>query len=196
MNKEEKKEITLGTTVKAVITGYVSYGILVGFIVFAISIFINWCLSILPNVNERVIAITIPLLSIFFLYAIVRGVCKLSIHDVFKKCKTNPENLTKVTSRLNLFVMILIAVFVVGSIGILMINFNNQEQCIIVSSYQYKAIHSPEFAAQLTNEMMNQYAEEKTNAIISTVIIELGMVISLFSVIPLQKKLIEKENEF
>ena len=196
MNKEEKKEITLGTTVKAVITGYVSYGILVGFIVFVISVFINWCLNMLPNVNERVIAITIPLLAIFFLYPIVRGVCKLSIHDVFKKCKTNPDNLPKIISRLNLFIMIAIAVFVVGSIGILMINFNNQEQCIIVSSYQYKAIHSPEFAAQLTNEMMNQYSEEKTNAIISTVIIELGMVISLFSVIPLQKKLIEKENEF
>ena len=36
----EKKEISLGTTVKAVITGYVSYGILVGFIVFAISVFV------------------------------------------------------------------------------------------------------------------------------------------------------------
>lgn len=196
MNKEEKKEISLGTTVKAVITGYVSYGILVGFIVFAISVFINWCLNMLPNINERVIAITFPLLGIFFLYAIVRGVCKLSIHDVFKKCKTNPENLPRIISRLNLFVMIAIAVYVVGSIGILMINFSNQEQSIIVSSYQYKAIHSPDFAAQLTNEMMKQYAEEKTNTIISTVIIELGMVVSLFSVIPLQKKLIEKENEF
>ena len=99
-------------------------------------------------------------------------------------------------SRLNLFVMITIAVFVIGSIGVLMINFTNQEKSIIVSSYQYKAIHSPEFAAELTNEMLSQYAEEKTNTIISTVIIELGMVISLFSVIPLQKKLIEKENEF
>lgn len=196
MNKEEKKEISLGTTIKAVITGYVSYGILVGFIVFAISVFINWCLNMLPNINERVIAITFPLLGIFFLYAIVRGVCKLSIHDVFKKCKTNPENLPRIISRLNLFVMIAIAVYVVGSIGILMINFSNQEQSIIVSSYQYKAIHSPDFAAQLTNEMMKQYTEEKTNTIISTVIIELGMVVSLFSVIPLQKKLIEKENEF
>ena len=196
MNKEEKKEITLGTTVKAVITGYVSYGILVGFIVFVISVFINWCLIILPNVNERVIAITIPLLAIFFLYPIVRGVCKLSIHDVFKKCKTNPDNLPKIMSRLNLFVMITIAVFVIGSICVLMINFTNQEKSIIVSSYQYKAIHSPEFAAELTNEMLSQYAEEKTNTIISTVIIELGMVVSLFSIIPLQKKLIEKENEF
>ena len=196
MNKEEKKEITLGTTVKAVITGYVSYGVLVGFIVFAISVFINWCLNMLPNVNERVIAITIPLLAIFFLYPIVRGVCKLSIHDVLKKCKTNPDNLPKIMSRLNLFVMITIAVFVIGSIGVLMINFTNQEKSIIVSSYQYKAIHSPEFAAELTNEMLSQYAEEKTNTIISTVIIELGMVVSLFSIIPLQKKLIEKENEF
>ena len=34
MKKEDKQEITLGTTVKAVITGYVAYGILIGFVAF------------------------------------------------------------------------------------------------------------------------------------------------------------------
>lgn len=196
MTKEEKKEISLATTVKAIITGYTCYGILVGFIVFGIAIFINWCLNLLTNVDEKVIAVTIPLLSVFFLYFIVRGVCSISIHDVFKKCKTNPEHLPKVFSRLNLFIMIAVVVFVVCSIGILMMNFHSQEQSIIVSSYQYQAIHSQEFAEQLSNEMRTDFEESKMNAIISTSIIELGMVVSLFSVIPLQKKLIEKENEF
>lgn len=195
MNKEQKKDITLGTAVKAIVTGYVSYGILISFIIFVISLFINWCISLISNGNGRAITTIISLIEVVFLYAIVRGVCKLSIHDVFKKCKTNPENLSKISTRLNLFIMIIIAVFVVGSIGILMINLNNQEKSIIVSSYQYKTIHSEEFAAKLTNEMLTQYQEEKITAIISTVIIELGMVVSLFSVIPLQKKLIEQENE-
>jgi amino acid transporter len=196
MNKEDKKEITLGTTVKAVITGYVCYGILVGFIVLAVFAFVKWAINNLPNVNERVISITLPLLAVFFLYFIVRGVCKLSIHDVLKKCKTNPENLPRVFSRLNLFIMILVVIFVVAPIGLLMINFNNEEQSIVISSYQYKTIHSAEFAAELINEMTSKFEEEKINAIISTVILEIGMVGSLFSLIPLQKKLITEGNEF
>ena len=44
--------------------------------------------------------------------------------------------------------------------------------------------------------MQLEFEEEKVNTTISTVIIELGMAVSLFSVIPLQKKLIENKNEF
>lgn len=196
MKKEDKKEITLGTTVKAVATGYVAYGILIGFIVYIVGIFINWALGLLPNANMKVISVTVPLLEAFFLFYIIRCICKLSIHDVFKKCKTNPDNLPKVFTRLNLCIMIFIAVFVVATIGILMINFNSEKQSIVVASYQYKTIHSEEFAAELTNEMLEQFEEEKTNKMIRAVIIELGMVVSLFSVIPLQKKLITEYNEF
>ena len=196
MNKEEKKEISLATTVKAVITGYVAYGILIGFIVYIVSILVNWCVSILPNVNMKVVSISVPLLASFFLYFIVRGICKLSIHDVFKKCKTNPENLPKAITRLNLFVIIAIVIYIMATISIMMINFSNEQKSIIVSSYQYKTIHSEEFAASLTNEMLKQFEEEKNNTIISTIILELGMTVSLFSVIPLQKKLITEENEF
>lgn len=196
MNKEEKKEISLATTVKAVITGYVAYGILIGFIVYIVGVLVNWCLSTLPNVNMKVVSISVPLLASFFLYFIIRGICKLSIHDVFKKCKTNPENLPKAITRLNLFVIIAIVIYIMATISIMMINFSNEQKSIIVSSYQYKTIHSEEFAASLTNEMLKQFEEEKNNTIISTIILELGMTVSLFSVIPLQKKLITEENEF
>lgn len=196
MNKKEKKEITLGTTVKAVITGYVAYGILIGFIAYMVGVLINWVIGLLPNANTRVLSITVPLLGVCFIFYIIRCVCSLSIHDVFKKCKTNPDNLPQVFTRLNLCIIIFIAIFVVATIGILMINFNSEKQSIVVSSYQYKTIHSEEFATELTNEMLNQFEEEKTNKIISTIILELGMVTSLFSVIPLQKKLITEDNEF
>lgn len=196
MNKEEKKEISLVTTVKAVITGYVAYGILIGFVVYMLGIVVNWCIKSLPNVDMKVISITVPLLAVFMLYSVVRGVCKLSIHDVFKKCKTNPENLPKAITRLNLFVIIAIVVYVVASISLMIINFSNKQKSIMVSSYRYKTIHSEEFAASLTNEMLEQFEEEKNNTIISTIILELGMTVSLFSVIPLQKKLITEENEF
>ena len=196
MKKEDKQEITLGTTVKAVITGYVAYGILIGFVAYMAGIIINYCFKSIPSANIRVLSITLPLIEAIFIYFIVRGVCKLSVHDVFKKCKTNPENLSRVNSRLSLFIMIVIAVYVAGSIMILQTDFKSKQESIVVSSYRYQNLYSEEHARNLTNEMQVEFDEEKENTIISTIIIELGMVISLFSVIPLQRKLIEKQNEF
>ena len=196
MKKEDKQEITLGTTVKAVITGYVAYGILIGFVAYMAGIIINYCFKSIPSANIRVLSITLPLIEAIFIYFIVRGLCKLSVHDVFKKCKTNPENLSRVNSRLSLFIMIVIAVYVAGSIMILQTDFKSKQESIVVSSYRYQNLYSEEHARNLTNEMQVEFEEEKENTIISTIIIELGMVISLFSVIPLQRKLIEKQNEF
>lgn len=196
MKKEDKQEITLGTTVKAVITGYVAYGILIGFVAYMAGIIINYCFKSIPSANIRVLSITLPLIEAIFIYFIVRGVCKLSVHDVFKKCKTNPENLPRINSRLSLFIMIVIAVYVAGSIMILQTDFKSKQESIVVSSYRYQNLYSEEHARNLTNEMQVEFEEEKENTIISTIIIELGMAVSLFSVIPLQKKLIENKNEF
>lgn len=196
MKKEDKKEITIGTTVKAIITGYIAYGILLGFVVFIIGIAINWCLSLFPNVNYKVLSVTIPLLGVILLYFVLHGVCKLSIYDVFKKCKTNPSNLPRIISRMNLFVLLCVVFYVISSISILIINFNNQEQSIDLATQQYRSIHSPEFVSTLKHEMMIEFNETKVNMIVSTIIMELGIVVSWFSIIPLQKKLIEKHNEF
>lgn len=196
MEKEDKKEITLGTTVKAVITGYVAYGILIGFVAYMVGIIANWFFTSIPGINMRAISIILPIMEVIFIYFIVRGIARLSIYDVFKKCKTNPDNLGRVNSRLSLFIIIVITVYVVGSIIILQLDFNSKQESIFVSSYRYQNLYSEKFAGQLTNEMLADFAEEKENTMISTVILELGMVISLFSVIPLQRKLIKEANEF
>lgn len=192
----EKKEITAKTTVKAIITGYISYGILVGFILFMVGLFINWIVSQLPNVNYTVISVSLPLLESVFLYFIMHGICKMSVFDVFKKCKTNPDNMEKITTRLNLFMLICVTVSIVFIIGMLILNFNNQKKEIDIASYQYKMIHSEYFASQLTDEMINNFKQERANTIISTVILELGITVTYFSIIPYQKAMIEKYNEF
>lgn len=191
-----KKEITVGTTVKAVITGYIAYGVLVGFIVFMLGLGISWKVAQMPYANHKILSITLPLLSIFVLYFVMHSICKLSIYDVFKKCKTNPEGLEKIFTRLNLFLLICVVVSVVIVIGLLTINFNNQKISIELASYQYSRIHSQEFTTKLTNEMIDNYQKQKQNTIISTIILEMGLTLTYFSLIPYQKKLIEQYNEF
>lgn len=192
----EKKEISAGTTVKAVITGYIAYGILIGFIAFMIGLVINWCVSQITTANHRVLSITLPILGVFCLFFAMHGICKLSIYDVFKKCKTNPDKIEKIHTRLNLFLLICIGVSVVAIIMMLILNFSSQRRAIIVASYQYNAIHSQQFATELTNEMIQNYEEQKANTIISTIILELGITLSYFSLIPYQRKMIERYNDF
>lgn len=191
----QKKEITAGTTVKAVITGYIAYGVLVGFIVFMVGLAVNWAVSQIPNANYKVLSVSLPVLGVFFLYFIMHGVCKLSIYDVFSKCKTNNEGLEKICTRLNLFILIFIAVSVISVVGLLTMNLNNERRAIVVASYQYSTIHSQAFTSELTNEMLNNYQEQRTNSIVSTIILEIGIAMTSFSLIPYQKKLIEEYNE-
>lgn len=195
MEKKEKKEISIATSVKAIITGYIAYGILMGFLVFVFGVVVNGWINSLPNANSKLLAVTIPLIGVILLYFVLHAVCKLSIYDVFKKCKTKAENLPKVFSRMNLFVLICVAFYVISSIAILNINFTNQEQSIALAAKKYSNIHSAQFTSVLTHKMVEEYQETKSNMIISAIILELGIVVSWLSIIPLQKKLIKKYNE-
>ena len=85
---------------------------------------------------------------------------------------------------------------VIAIVSTLVLSFNSEKRDIAIASYQYKAVHSEQFADQLTNQMIKDFQEEKANTIISTIILEIGMVFSYFSLIPYQKKLIERYNEF
>ena len=192
----ERKEITAGTTVKAVITGYIAYGVLVGFIVYMVGLLVSWIVTQIPNANHRILSISLPILGVFCLYFVMHGVCKLSVYDVFKKCKTNPEGIEKIHTRLNLFLLICVAVSIVSMVMMMILNFNSERKSIAVSSYQYNAIHSEEFAKELTNEMVENFEMERANTIISTIILEAGMTLTYFSLIPYQRKMIEKYNEF
>ena len=102
----DKKEISAGTTVKAVITGYIAYGILIGFIVAAVVFVVNWTIGQMPYVDHRALSITLPILGICLLYFVIHGVCKLSIYDVFRECRTNPDRMERILTRLNLFILI------------------------------------------------------------------------------------------
>ena len=192
----QKKEITSKTTVKAIITGYVSYGILIGFIVYMLGLCVTFFVKQFTVIHIRLLSAIIAVIGAFLIYFTMHGVCKLSIYDAFKKCKTNPNNIEKIHTRLNLFILLCVVVSIVWIITMMILNFNADRKEIEISSYKYKEVYSEQFATSLTNKMIGEFQNERINTIISTVILELGMTISYFSVIPYQKKMIERYNKF
>lgn len=191
----EKKEINTRTTVKAIITGFVSYGIIVNFLCLLIIALGNQFLSNFSGISSRVLHVTVPLIAIIFLYFIVRGICNLSTYDVFKKCKTNPENYKKIVKYLNIFFIVCIILSIVFFLSLLYLNLQYQLKSIDLATFQYKTIFSEEHTEELKNEMLDTYNDSKTNLIISTIILEIGFAISFISLIPYQRKMITKYNE-
>lgn len=192
---EEKKVIPAKTVVKGLITGFVSYGIVLGFLLFVIAILFTAGISSLPNVNYKVLSISLPLLFAFVLYFVIHSVCRLSTADLFKKCKTKTENLSSVTQKMNLFFLVCIIIAVIVSNCLLILKLSNERKSIDIASEQYSTVFSDDFTHNLTNEMLADYNETKNQTLVSAVIIELSLVVSFFSLIPYQKKMISLYND-
>ena len=190
-----KKEISSENVVKNIIQGFVSYGILSIFIVLLIISAINYSLKSLSISNIRGLYITLPLMAIIILYSIIHLICRLSTYDVFKKYKTSSENYKKIMKNLNIFFIIYIIISIVLVLGLLYLNLEYQLKSIELAKLQYGEVFSEEHINLLVNEMTDFYNESKTNLIISTVILEIGISVSFLSLISYQRKMILKYNE-
>lgn len=191
----DKKEISARTTVKAIITGFVSYGIIAIFICLLIFAVGNYFLNQFSGDVAKNLYISIPLIAAILLYFIIHLICRLSTYDVFKKCKTNSDNYKTIIKALNIFFIICIILSIILFLSLLYLNLQYQLKSIEYATIQYKEVFSDEHIAQLHKEMNSVYEESKSNLIISTVILEIGLSISFLSLIPYQRKMILRYNE-
>lgn len=193
---EDKKIIPAKTVVKALITGFVSYGIVIGFLLFTLALVVSTFVYNIPNANQKVLAFSLPLLFTFVLYFSIHSICRLSTSDLFKKCKTeNNEDMQKITSKMNLFFLICVIVLVIISNCLLMLKLSNERKSIDVASQTYSTVFSKDFTSNLTNEMLADYNEKKNQTLASAIILELSLVVSFISLVPYQKKMILEYND-
>ena len=192
----EKKEISVRTTVKAIITGFVSYGIIINFLCLLIIAIGNYFLKNVPGSTARGLYITLPLMAVIIIYFIIHIICRLSTYDVFKKCKTNPDNYKNIIKYLNIFFIVCIFLSIILFLGLLNLNLQYQAKSIDYAVLKYNEIFSVEHTNQLKEEMLSTFNSSKENLTTSTIILELGFAISFLSLIPYQRKMILKYNDF
>ena len=192
----DKKEITAKTTVKAIITGFVSYGIITIFICLLIFAVGDYFLSQFPNNSVNGLYITLPLIASIFMYFTIHLICRISTFDVFKKCKVDPKNYKAIIKKLNLFFIICIILSVIIFLSLLYLNLEYQLKSIELASVQYKKVFSENHIKILQSEMNNTYQVSKTNLTTSTIILVIGLSISFLSWIPYQRKMILEYNKF
>lgn len=192
----EKKEISSRTTIKAIITGFVSYGVITIFICLLLLAIANHFLENIVTSNISGLYITLPLMASLLIYLFTQLICKISTYDVFKKCKTNPENYKRIFKYLTIFFIICIILSIVLFLSLLYLNLEFQAKTIDYTILKYKEIFSAEHTQMLQEEMISLYNSTKVNLVRSTIILEIGFTISFLALIPYQMKMIKKYNEF
>lgn len=193
----EKKEISSKTTIKAIITGFVSYGIITMFICFLLIAFGNNYLNMFTGKQVNGLYITIPLMVAIIIYFVIHGICRISTYDVFKKCKTNPENYKDITKYLNLFFLFCVILTVVLFLTMLYYNLEYQVKYIEFYKLQFKNVYPDDYIDNvLSADLITTYNASKVNLIRGTVILVSGVAISFLSLINYQKKMLAKYNEF
>lgn len=191
----EKKEISARTTVKAIITGFVSYGIITIFICLLFFAIGNHFLGQLSHNTASGLYITLPLISVIFLYFIIHSICRISTYDVFKKCKTDTKNYKLIINSLNIFFVLCIVLSIILFLSLLYLNLEYQLKSIELAGVQYREVFSENHIKILQSEMNTVFEASKANLIKSTVILVIGLSISFLSLIPYQRKMILKYNE-
>ncbi|MBR3614553.1 MAG: hypothetical protein IKL55_05190 [Clostridia bacterium] len=196
MERVELKEISAKTTVKAIITGFVSYGIIAIFVCLLIFAIGDHFLSNFSGNITQGLYITLPLLAAIMLYFIIHLICRISTYDVLKKCKVDPKNYKAIIKSLNIFFIICIILSIVLFLSLLYLNLEYQLKSIELASIQYKEVFSNNHIKILRSEMNSIFEQSKSNLTKSTIILVIGLSISFLSLIPYQRKVILEYNKF
>lgn len=191
----EKKNINVKTATKGLINGFIAYGVLIVFLFLALVVFVSWQLNQYKDyVDYNTLKYSLPILAAFLAFFLVRSVCRLSTYDLFKKCKIEKNDVDKVSTRMNLFFIGCVAFSVILILVTLTVRFNNQKTNIQQTTEKYYSQYSDSFAEYLTLEMISDFQTERATTLIQVTIIEFGLLFGLFSLISVQKDLIQRYN--
>ena len=196
MEKKEKTEIGVRTSVKAIITGFVSYGIIANFLFVLLITIVDSLVNNFHGKTSFQLHITLPLMAVILLFFMLRLICKLSTYDVFKKCKTNPDNYLMIMSYLNVFFIFCITVSIIMFSAFLYINLEYQIQSINLAIQQYRDVFDNIHIHDIHVKMLSQFNESKLNLTCSTIILDLGLMTAFLALIPYQSKMIRKYNDY
>lgn len=187
----EIKETNYKTILKYNLILFLSYGILTGFIFLILVFTIKYTLQ---DVFTLPLSITLSLIVGILLFYLFHFICKSSTLESLKKEKLSEENSNRFLQKMNLFFTLCIVISILICIGYLFINnvlFSNS----ITQAYEKYEFISSDFASQIVQKINEEYQTSLPRKVCSTIILELSLVITFFSLIPYQKKMLKKYNQ-
>lgn len=185
------KETSYKNVLKSNVVLFLTYGILTGFIFILITIIVKCTLH---NIHNTFLSVTLSLISGILIFYLSHFVCKSSTLESFRKIKLSEENTKPFLQKMNLLFLICIILSILFCIGYLFI-YNQLFLNAIAEAYEKYEFISSDFANQVVQKITEEYHQSLGGQIASTIIIELSLVVSFFSLIPYEKKMLEKYNK-
>ena len=191
-----KKEISEKVAVKAIITSYVCYGLILFFLCNLLKNLIQTAVlsSNLTIVTINKLGFLLPAIFgiiISFLIHILSRVCVL---DVFRKCKINPEKVDNIVKSLRIFFVLIMLGSIVYSLFTLYIVLNQDTVAMKLVILENKNIFSPKHITQITQSMIEKFVKFRSYAYKDAFISEIFIIGSFLSISSMQKKLINEYN--
>ena len=192
----EKKEVSVNTVVKSIITGFASYGIIFYISVLLILVIAGRLTANVSSLKNENIKIVISVIFAVLCFIIVRFTCRVSTMDVFKKCIMNPESNMRVGKKMTLFYVI--CVILCMFTGLMLLNLNLKYARAEIAYYRVfnSQVFSQELVDMKEQEMNAKYDVDKDYMVKTSVIVEIGLVLGFLSLINYQGKMLEKYNEY
>ena len=200
MKNTDKKQISEKTAIRAIITGFVSYGILIGFIFSVISIVLIYFTNNIAFSNELSFKAIASIIASIFIYIFIHLICKLSNIDLLKKCKIDKKKEPYVCKKLNLFYLLCALFFILLIITSLYVKFSNELFQINISYEQHlndfsRTKFAYDFANNYRDEALKEFYHNRQMTLIVVIVMEMGLVYSFISLVPYQKKMLDIYNK-
>lgn len=197
--KKEKKVIPEKTVVRAIITGIVSYGLLIWFLIAILIVLLKYLSQNIAVQNQLTLNCILSLVGFILIFFLVRLTNRLANFDLFKKCKFNKEKESYVLKKLNLFFVVCAIFFAIAITTGFYIKFSNERINMDISYNQYciDLKGSKNYTAlvkEYKNNLYDEYKLNLMNTLSFALIISIGSVYSILALIPYQKRMLEIYN--
>ena len=197
MEKSKKNKITSKRVTKGLIIGFLSYGLLVGFIycIFIALLYTYYQTNNFNQTNPILLSVCISLLIAMGIVVLNYGICKLSTMDVLKKAKLSNDLMKKSSSSMGTFFICLMIVVVLFLNYSLLIKIANERNSLMLSRNEiFTSEFSDKTAQSIFDKELSQFELTKKCTIIRTLILEFAFIFSFISLMPYQKRILNKYN--
>ena len=187
----KSKERNYKDIIKSNIILFLSYIIIITFI---FSLIVFWVKYKLAEIHNDLLTICLSLISAILIYHSLHFACKSSTIEALKGMKLDKKSYEIFFKRMNLVFILCILCSIVFSISYIALDrlaLINQ----INSAYEIYSISSIDFANKLVNYIESEYNLSILSKLYAILIFQSTSVISFLSLIPYQKKVLEKFNK-
>ena len=187
----ETKEKNTKEIIRSTAILFLTYTVLITFI---FSLIAFWVKHALSGIHNDLLSICLSLISAILIYHLLHFACKSSSIENLRKSKLDKSGSDKFLKRMNLVFVICIIASVVFCMAYIILDRIVFIQTVNEIYNQYSS-----YSIELANSFIS-YTENEYNALLfsklySTIIIEMALVISFISLVPYQKKILEKYNK-